>query len=372
MTIYIERGYESGIGRSRTVTPSRAVTQTNSFVISNSSSSDTSTKGPHRWRISAYINSSGNLVLSKGGDSTATGRISYTIVSCDQGEFTNQYYNKNLTTAQTSTTQTITSVPLDSTFVVASSNMAVTGIASSKSACSYMYPELTDSTTVTLTRNVTNSLQLNNHLNIVTWAGWTGVKVYQHKQSLNQNLANKVAKAHGHPNIDPDFTWLLSSFGHSSSGLEQSSIAVSMLDSSGVGSSTNIYYQRRKTNNLYASTVMSYLIRFPDNSIEIATVDNTNTSTGTTYTIAPGKTLYPDGVLHTWTNNCSGTGTAFARPRWNMSALILVTIGATAGSINYANMVRGYSGQTSEWSSQFIDLGNFKPQNPTMMMGCNF
>ena len=75
MAIYVERGTDISIGRNSSVTPTRAVTKTNAFVIVDSSSSDTTSQGPGRWAIKGYINDNGDIAFVKGLDTTATGIV---------------------------------------------------------------------------------------------------------------------------------------------------------------------------------------------------------------------------------------------------------------------------------------------------------
>lgn len=366
MAIHIERGTELLIARSRTITPVRAVTETNSFVLIHSTSSDTSTQGAGLWRLAGNINSDGDLELNKGSNATPTGSVSYQIVSCDAGEFSVQVSPVTLSTTQTTNTGTIEAVDIDRTHVIGGT-FTIGSPSQTLSNCVFCTFELTDATTLTATRAAHQSIQLRVRMQAITWAPWTGVKVHTGEHTLNTNLSSKVASAHGMPDIDPDFTWLSTSISHQSTGLEQCAMAINLLDSSGVNSSTNIYYQRYDQTTSYSSTIRWYLIRFPDGSISIDNIDSSDSGTGTGDTITTNISMEPDGVIVDWTNSCNGTGTAFGRPFWYMSGFNLL-----GGNISSINLVRGYSGQACINVTTMLNLGNFRPANPTVSLGVNF
>ena len=337
----------------------------------HSTSSDSNAQGAGRWAIAGQIELDGTIELNKGSDATATGVVSYQIVSCDAGEFTVQLSEVTMSTSQATNTGTITPVDIARTFIIGSRHVIGTP-AKTVSRCAFPAYELTDATTLTVSRSAHHSIQLRAKMQAVTWAAWTGVLVYNDRVTLNGDMSSKISKAHGVANIDPSYTWLVTSMMHQTSGLEQCSVAANLLDSSGVASSTNIYFQRYDQVTSYTTIAAWFLIRFPDNSITISNVDSTDSGTGTLDIVTPGIPMYPDGVIYDWTNATNGTGTAFARHAWYFSGIVLLTAGANAGKINYVSLARGYSGLACVNVSTFIDLGNFKPQNPSMALGVNF
>jgi hypothetical protein len=371
MAIYIERGYTTGIGRFSTITTSRAVTQENSFVIIYSSSSDTTTQGANRWLISGSINSDGDLYVVKGSDSTATGAVSYVIVSCDEQEFTTQIVEQTFSAPNLAISIPIP-VPVDTsnTMVIASCNSATT-VPVASTAQMYATFELTDSSTVTATRAASGTYTLATKVQIISWSSWTGVKVFHGTDTISSNISSKTAFPHGISDINSDFTWLLTSFRHSTAGLEQCAIGASLVDGSGTANSENIYYQRYDQAATYSSVISWCLVRFPDDSILITHVASDDSGTGLTNTITIGGSsyMYPEGAFVVFTNSCNGTGTGFGRHVWIDVGFTLQTIGIGIGSIMNVILSRGYSGQACEHEVQFIDLGNFRPQNPSMMHG---
>jgi hypothetical protein len=364
MTIYVEFNYTTAIPRNDSYTPTRDVTNKNAFVITDSSSTETTTVGAHRWQISAYIDDEGIVQLIKGSDSTASGACSYWIISCDEGEFEVEYQALTLSSSETSSTITLAQ-PVDPnyTMVIGSRNMGGT-LGTSVPHAAFCTFELTDSSTVTVTRGVTGTQSLQTRIQVIQWATWTGVQVYHGLNTINTAIPNKTAYAHGAPNIDPDFTWLLTSERHQTAGLEQCSVASSLLDGSSVGSSTNIYHQRYDQATAYTSYVSWFLVRFPDNSIVINNLATDDSGTGTSQGIAATDFLEEDQTIFTFTTSCNGTGTAFPRPKW-----ICIGYTTAAGFVVSVSLFRGWSGQASEHDSQFVEIGKFRPQNPTLTMG---
>lgn len=364
IAIYVEFNFSTAIGRNTTYNPARAVTNKNAFLIVDSSSSDTTTQGAHRWQLKAYIDDEGVVQIDKGTDGTTTGACSYWIVSCDEGEFEVETRQLTLSSAETSSTLNL-NTPVDPlyTMVIGSRNMGGTvGTTLHHSAfCTF---ELTDSNTVTVTRGVTGTQSMETNIQVIQWATWTGVQVYHGTDLINTAIPNKTAYAHGAPDIDPEYTWLLTSTRHLTSGLEQCSVASSLLDGSGTGSSTNIYHQRYDQATAYTSYVSWFMVRFPNESIMIDNLPSDNSGTGTSQSIAATKLIEAAESVFTFTNSCNGTGNAFARPKW-------ISIGFTTAGIYVLNALcnRGYSGQASEHDSQIVEIGKFRPQNPTAMLG---
>ena len=362
MTIYIETGYTTGIGRNSSYTPTRAVTNTNAFVIMNSSSSDTSTQGAHRWLIKGYIDDSGDVILIKGADATATGAASYQIVSCDQGEFEVEVQLTSIASgAATATINLDVEATPGQTMVIGSQNMGAS-LTTSITQGAFCTFELTNSSTVTVERNTTPSVALQAAVQVVKWAPWTGVKVAHGTDSITSAIPKKTQFAHGVNNLDPESTWLITSMRHNTTGLEQCSIAASLLDDSSVASSTNIYYQRYDQDTPYTSNVTWCLVMFPPGSIQIYNAPTDDSGTGTFQVVSIGEFMTATDAICYATNTCNGTGNAFGRPRW-----IFVGFTISGEYILTAQFNRGYSGQASEHDVQFVALGAFKPQNTSLI-----
>ena len=364
MAIYVERGTSTGIGTTATITPDRTVEFGRAFVLIHSSSSDTNTQGAGRWRLSGHINGSGDLKINKGADAATTGAVSYQIVSCDEQEFSVQTEHISVSTTQTSNTSTIDPVDTSRTFILGSLYMTSSPATSATRAAFFTY-ELTDENTVTVTRTNHDSEGAEVKPQVITWADWTGVKVYHGTDTLTVSIDTPTAYPHGVSDIDPAYTWLCTSFRHSTSGLEQCSVAAAITDGSNNYDEHNIYYERYDQVAAYSSVASWFLVRFPAQSFEIFHAAIADSGTATTDTLACSGTMYPDGAIFDFTASCNGAGTAFGRPAWRLNAF------QTGGSgvLARAGIIRGYGGQASTIRGTFIDIGSFRPSNAAFWLG---
>jgi hypothetical protein len=369
MSIYTEKGVIYSIGRFTSYTPLRPIKQSNAFVIVNSTNATNSTTTPDLWKISAYIDENGILQIVKGANSTATGACSYTIVSCDKGEFTVQLVQGNLGFGDdTVDLQLDHPVDLNRSFIIGSSNCSASGVSVSGTYQTFATFYFNSDSSITAERinvGASPTVVMQNKVQAITWASWTGVVVDYVEIDSTENLSSKVAKAHGIDNLHYQYTWLVCHPSFSSSGLEQCSITVSFLDGSGVPSDTNIYIARNTISTSYYIKLGCFFVRFPIGSIFISHVDATqSTSSAASKVISPGFTMLNSDSFFYWTNNSAGTGNGFARQAW-----INAGYSTSNGNISSVNIVRGYVGQVAKFAGQFIAFRSFTPQNPAGFVG---
>lgn len=365
MAIQVQRGKQTLIARTRTITPTNYQSKESMFIIVETGSSDTGTQGPERWMIRAVVLENGDIRFEK-PTANATGTMSYHIVTCTEGEFRVVHIDGEMNTVTSSANVRFLKNPVDPerSFVVGSQRPGGSPGASNANDF-YVTYHLAMPNVVQVARAGTGGgIACQFSMCVVEFACWTGIKCYQGEDTLAaSDHSSKVAYAHGVDlsTADAENTWLQCSFRHDSNGLEQCTLQASMLDGSSVLSEDNIYYQRRTTTTGYISHIAWNLIVMPDNldnSDDFSVNRYTGTSgTGTTYTQSP--TAGPACTIIVKTNSCSGTGTAFARNHWTIDLIAMG--GDDLISVQY---IRGYSGQTAEFDVQFVKLCQLDLCNP--------
>jgi len=371
MTIIVQRGAETAITRARVVDLEFPVTNDNSFMIYQTSSSDTSTTNVELHQFTGQISGEKQIRFNK-ISATATGTVSYYVVSCDANEFIAKQYPDSGTTGHLLTSGSA-STTVDTGRYWDPERTMVIGYARPSSTLSSAYNatacvtfELdTDNRNVLIQRNnTTSSVTMYCVFYVIQWHPDTGVKVHTGEHNISGNIASKTAYA---TNITDglaslDRSWLFVQFRHNTNGLERISIAATLDDTS------NIHYQRYNTTTSFNSDARWYILEFPENSgVQCYHEEDTGGTVSTTVSVAMNNVdvnTYQkgDGFIVNHTNSCQGNGNAVARNRYYHSAVNISTFGGRS-FYNSLTLTRGYAGQPTEVATEIIYFTQYNYSN---------